>query len=598
MPDYQRAFSWELKQIDLFLNDLIQNKNRPNDYYFGHFIVEDRGNAWDIVDGQQRITTFILFLVVCRYLDRTETNKSAYSLIDHFTTVTYDQDAFKAIQANIGTLLERFPEMNERQLPTDSELVAALSFSGNFTRSLRRMMLALIRIGGILKSESQSSMDKYIKVVLNAHCSLHCTIEKTVAVSIFEMHNTRGVPLTTLEVLKAILMKFVFTHGGDKQTEYVNYIQGEFGAIYKMEERISESSFRNEMTMDQLLRLHLRTIDDGSKQASRQFHQPSTNATSEMMIDYVRSKLEFSDEERKSNKSPDEGVTYAKNLAKELRKSILILSEELPEWDKNESLVGDVMILDRELSGAFFLLVSRIFASSKEGTDGRVSNEILILWERLLFTRDFHEKYYRKSYRDNFEAIFETLYSENNDPVAILNKYVNDGFRFETRDLQKVVRDYLTENKPKVLNNAFNWWRHKMIYALYKYEKHQGVDLRKVMQGAVSVEHILAQNWQWEWLEDYPKNNTSASEYKAQKSNEIGAYINGIGNLLLISQSENSRLGNKKPNEKQYSLKGGSYTEHSDNSHKWASSDNWRRIIEERGKRIYDFILEHLVPVD
>ena len=64
VPDYQRAYSWETKQIDLFIGDLVNPANRHG-YYFGHFIVEDSGSHLELVDGQQRLTTVILFLVVC-----------------------------------------------------------------------------------------------------------------------------------------------------------------------------------------------------------------------------------------------------------------------------------------------------------------------------------------------------------------------------------------------------------------------------------------------------------------------------------------------------------------------------------------------------
>lgn len=51
VPDYQRAYSWEQKQIDLFLGDLVKYEQRGGGYYFGHFIAEDIGEQWEIVDG-------------------------------------------------------------------------------------------------------------------------------------------------------------------------------------------------------------------------------------------------------------------------------------------------------------------------------------------------------------------------------------------------------------------------------------------------------------------------------------------------------------------------------------------------------------------
>lgn len=43
VTDYQRAFSWEQKQIELFLGDLDEYQGVSNGYYFGHFIAQDIG---------------------------------------------------------------------------------------------------------------------------------------------------------------------------------------------------------------------------------------------------------------------------------------------------------------------------------------------------------------------------------------------------------------------------------------------------------------------------------------------------------------------------------------------------------------------------
>ena len=88
------------------------------------------------------------------------------------------------------------------------------------------------------------------------------------------MQNTRGIPLTTLEVIKAMLMKIVYDHGGEDRRSKVGQIQAEFGEIYGMEERLAVRSFRGEMTMEQLLRLHLRVVDDGTKNSANDFHSP------------------------------------------------------------------------------------------------------------------------------------------------------------------------------------------------------------------------------------------------------------------------------------------------------------------------------------
>lgn len=60
IPAYQRAYSWSEKQINQFIDDL---KNTSNQYYLGHFLFEKGSgdNKFLIIDGQQRLTTCVIF---------------------------------------------------------------------------------------------------------------------------------------------------------------------------------------------------------------------------------------------------------------------------------------------------------------------------------------------------------------------------------------------------------------------------------------------------------------------------------------------------------------------------------------------------------
>ena len=74
VPDYQRAYSWDIRddadnesdpflQVDTFLKDLEEFYDSSAKYYFGHFLFEKNSDAeFAVVDGQQRITTIVIFL--------------------------------------------------------------------------------------------------------------------------------------------------------------------------------------------------------------------------------------------------------------------------------------------------------------------------------------------------------------------------------------------------------------------------------------------------------------------------------------------------------------------------------------------------------
>ena len=62
IPTYQRAYSWGEAQTKQFLAD-IKEQNPEKKYFFGHFLFErENENSYWIVDGQQRLTTIIIFM--------------------------------------------------------------------------------------------------------------------------------------------------------------------------------------------------------------------------------------------------------------------------------------------------------------------------------------------------------------------------------------------------------------------------------------------------------------------------------------------------------------------------------------------------------
>lgn len=116
VPSYQRAYSWEIpsknhlfeKQIALFINDLEDcfKTSKGANYYFGHFLFEEKPNdTYAIIDGQQRLTTIIIFLSSLFSNLRENRKLSEYEIKLYriikdestytFSTVDYDNQFFR-----------------------------------------------------------------------------------------------------------------------------------------------------------------------------------------------------------------------------------------------------------------------------------------------------------------------------------------------------------------------------------------------------------------------------------------------------------------------------------------------------------------------
>ncbi len=64
IPVYQRAYSWEKLEWKNFIEDLEEQTKGENKYYYGNLLLETivKDREYEIIDGQQRITTITIFM--------------------------------------------------------------------------------------------------------------------------------------------------------------------------------------------------------------------------------------------------------------------------------------------------------------------------------------------------------------------------------------------------------------------------------------------------------------------------------------------------------------------------------------------------------
>ena len=61
IPLYQRAYAWEDKQLTQLIED-IEDVAENDKYYIGALIVSEQNGKYEVVDGQQRLTSLYLLL--------------------------------------------------------------------------------------------------------------------------------------------------------------------------------------------------------------------------------------------------------------------------------------------------------------------------------------------------------------------------------------------------------------------------------------------------------------------------------------------------------------------------------------------------------
>ena len=116
VPVYQRPYSWDKEQIDVLLSDIIEaykSESKNEGYYTGNIIVFDKNDKinglitkYDIIDGQQRITSFTLILLALYTMSLTigvsETDKTLNNIKEalwKYVNRAYHKE-FKAVSLN------------------------------------------------------------------------------------------------------------------------------------------------------------------------------------------------------------------------------------------------------------------------------------------------------------------------------------------------------------------------------------------------------------------------------------------------------------------------------------------------------------------
>ena len=68
IPNYQRPYCWEMENVRQMLTDIQYSKESGRQKYrIGSVILHQDGDTYNIVDGQQRLTTLSLLRKACGY---------------------------------------------------------------------------------------------------------------------------------------------------------------------------------------------------------------------------------------------------------------------------------------------------------------------------------------------------------------------------------------------------------------------------------------------------------------------------------------------------------------------------------------------------
>lgn len=516
IPAYQRAFSWENKQCAQFLDDLKEQKGKR--YYLGQLLFEKEGETLFIIDGQQRLTTTVLFLsalskvLVGNGVDVSEI-QNIY-LTDVLKTIDDDQVIFKKI--------------------TQKHLISAIDDTE--TISQKRLIEAFQFFESELKQLDLETLDLIRATLENAVISTFYITNKIEATQVFEYQNNRGKKLSRFEVIKAYLMHQIYIQSKNNKQAIndIAEIQSSISKSYRYIEAVEGYFTENELLGNYC---NLFYNISGNIESIKEYLLKTDNKTGWIKL-------------------------FFENFVELTHSAKSVVS------NKNQSEISNLFFVGNEANWKLVLLTLFYKGENTGTTYKRILKLLEVLCFKLKlgdYRTDYLPNYAKKYFSQKDGYSIDNLY--NNIRYATENGfkwYWNDGERFKD-----IISSYFDNEKWHYSKNAMKFvlWQYENALRL---QNRSGALLDKELYDSYTIEHIRPQN---------PVDEVYTEEFRKN-------YLHLAGNLALLTQSQNSKFGNKSFEKKRELFQDtalSSYTEIREKT-EWTETE-----IAERHKRISDF---------
>jgi uncharacterized protein with ParB-like and HNH nuclease domain len=498
IPVYQRAYSWEKDQWNIFLTDLNEQISGDNNYYYGNILLESvkKDIQYEIIDGQQRLTTLIIF--VRSFVDVLK-KRNLNELQLQFDFDSKEKIYFK----NSGNI-------KLRTIEYDRPCFETLIVEGNSkfeTTSLSQLRIKNARKYFTTELDKISTND-LLKIFDKLESTELTCIElngKKDSALMFELQNNRGKDLTNMEKIKSYFMYQMYVFSPKEETESnIESIANIFKQIYLT---INDLKSLNE---DSILIYHCNAFIKGYAYRN---------------IDDIKEVFK--------NTSENEKIKWIKDFVNELLTSFLSIKKM-----ENSNLPYLVDLQKLSIPAFVYPFVIKGY-KHLEGNEVELNKfynilEVVVFRYRLISSR-----------ADFISRINEILLSFNGDLEALK-------VQFKDKLNQTY---YWGDNRVKEFLNGYMYENPALHYLLWKYEdsiQNRGYSVRSGAIENEQIEHISPQT---------PTNGEAfATGYDVDGNNQyregfVDKELNCLGNLMLISGSHNASIGNRSFSEKLISYK-------------------------------------------
>jgi len=206
VPDYQREYVWDQTQVERLLSDLndAYSEDRKKDYFLGTVVTYKTSNHFELIDGQQRITTF--FIILCALRKLYNENNEPSAVVDNLI--------YSPIMNDDGDTVPSYHLQLQYEEACNylEQIYSLMPAPKQLSASGERLFGAFDSIITYFaeKMPNFSDLKKFASFLLQKTKFIQIeTFDITDALKIFETINQRGVGLNPMDLLKNMIFRQV-----------------------------------------------------------------------------------------------------------------------------------------------------------------------------------------------------------------------------------------------------------------------------------------------------------------------------------------------------------------------------------------------------
>lgn len=513
IPYYQRGYAWEDKQLQDFFDD-FNTQYSSNSYYYGTILLfnnQKRGvnEYFEIVDGQQRITTLIIFVscIVKRMKELRYKEKQSDKLYESFVK---DDDGMYILS------LQSEDDDFFKTRVLGEERVQSVN-----TPSQAKLLRAKDKFTELLSECNEMQIQEFIDKIYSTNLLVYLTKSQVESAMIFETTNDRGKPLTNLEKTKSYLMykACVITEDAD---QIIKTLQGRFNQIYRDYEEI-ENVFSDENSI-----LQYSFIAYGEWGASQKYKKEYQHYM-EIMKDRVENLINQGDKKKLNE--------YIEKYTLQIQSSF----ETLKEMMKNPcNELKDILAIGNIAN--FYPLLIKCYKADNTGNKqnfAKICRLCEIFSFRVYVILDYLSSKAQTTWYNfarDFDGDFDQLVAQI---VSLIKDIDNDDKFVNKLSSCNFFNEYDSTHKNYFFWKYENWLRMKE-QPISTPMPHSDLTEKENRKLKLSIEHIVAQR------NGNEQSRIATSDLKIQvgQANKFDKeYLHSIGNLTIDPQSANSSKG-------------------------------------------------------